>query len=116
MRQYAFGEVEPLGELRQLTGVLGKLVRLPIAHLRKSPLDQLFGVRETRRHGFEPCYVFRPDARRSRTPRPDAALDEIEQLLAEPGFLSVHTLQLDPRWDPIREHPRFQRLLEQYEN
>ncbi len=46
----------------------------------------------------------------------DAALDEIEQLLAGPGFLSVHTLRLDPRWDPIREHPRFQALLEQYEN
>jgi tetratricopeptide (TPR) repeat protein len=44
----------------------------------------------------------------------DAALDEIERLLAGPGFLNVHRLRLDPRWDPIREHPRFQRLLEQY--
>ena len=31
-------------------------------------------------------------------------------------FLSVHTLRLDPRWDPIREHPRFQTLLAKYEN
>ena len=46
----------------------------------------------------------------------DAALDEIEQLLAGPGFLSVHKLRLDPRWDPIREHPRFQALLAKYEN
>ncbi len=46
----------------------------------------------------------------------DAALDEIEQLLAGPGFLSVHTLRLDPRWDQIREHPRFQALLAKYEN
>ncbi len=46
----------------------------------------------------------------------EAALDEIEQLLAGPGDMSVHTLRLDPRWDPLREHPRFQRLLEQYEN
>ncbi len=46
----------------------------------------------------------------------DAALDEIEQLLAGPGLLSVHTLRLDPRWDPIREHPRFQALLTKYEN
>ena len=45
----------------------------------------------------------------------DAALDEIEELLAGPGFLSVHTLRLDPRWDPIREHPRFQALLAKYE-
>ncbi len=41
----------------------------------------------------------------------DAALNEIEELLAGPGFLSVHTLRLDPRWDPIREHPRFQALV-----
>jgi serine/threonine-protein kinase len=46
----------------------------------------------------------------------DAALDEIEQLLAGPGFLSVHTLRLDPRWDPIREHPRFQALVAKYQN
>ena len=46
----------------------------------------------------------------------DAALDEIEQLLVGPGFLSVHRLRLDPRWDPIREHPRFQALLAKYEN
>ncbi len=46
----------------------------------------------------------------------DAALDEIEQLLAGPGWLSVHTLRFDPRWDPIRDDPRFQRLLERYEN
>ncbi len=46
----------------------------------------------------------------------DAALDEIEQLLAGPGYLSVHTLRLDPLWDPLREHPRFQALLAKYEN
>ncbi len=46
----------------------------------------------------------------------DAALDEIEQDLAGPGRLSVHALRLDPRWDPIREHPRFQALLAKYEN
>ncbi len=46
----------------------------------------------------------------------DGALDEIEELLAGPGFLSVHMLRLDPRWDPIREHPRFKALLTKYEN
>jgi hypothetical protein len=44
----------------------------------------------------------------------DAALDEIARLLAEPSQLTVHTLQLDPRWDSIRSEPRFQALLAQY--
>jgi serine/threonine-protein kinase len=44
----------------------------------------------------------------------DAALDEIERLLAGPSWLSVHTLRLDPRWDPIRTHTRFNALLEKY--
>ncbi len=45
----------------------------------------------------------------------DAALDEIERLLAGPSWgISVHTLRLDPRWDPIREHPRFRTLLVKY--
>ena len=44
----------------------------------------------------------------------DEALDEIERLLSQPSWLSVHTLRLDPRWDPIRSHPRFQALLKQY--
>jgi TolB-like protein/Flp pilus assembly protein TadD len=44
----------------------------------------------------------------------DAALDEIEPLLSGPSYLTVHTLRLDPRWDPIREHPRFKALLVKY--
>jgi len=43
-----------------------------------------------------------------------AAMDEIERLLAGPSWLSVHTLRLDPDWDPIREHPRFKALLAKY--
>jgi tetratricopeptide (TPR) repeat protein len=44
----------------------------------------------------------------------DAALDEIEYLLSIPGWISYHDLRLDPRWDPLRGHPRFQALLEKY--
>jgi len=44
----------------------------------------------------------------------DAALNEIGRLLAGPSWLSVHTLRLDPRWDPIRSHPRFKALLAKY--
>jgi hypothetical protein len=44
----------------------------------------------------------------------DAALDRIERLLSVPSELSVHSLRLDPRWDPIRDHPRFKALLAKY--
>jgi eukaryotic-like serine/threonine-protein kinase len=44
----------------------------------------------------------------------DAALDEIQRLLAGPSYVSVHTLRLDPRWNPLRNHPRFKALLAQY--
>jgi len=46
----------------------------------------------------------------------EAAIDELERLLARPSWVSVHKLRLDPLWGPLRSHPRFQRLLEQYEN
>ncbi len=53
----------------------------------------------------------------SQTGEVEAALEEIERLLAGPCWhLSVHTLRLDPRWDPLRGDPRFQALLEKYEN
>ena len=46
---------------------------------------------------------------------PEASLDQIERLLAEPSWLSVHALRLDPRWDPIRNYPRFRALLSKYD-
>ena len=42
----------------------------------------------------------------------EAALDQIEYLLSIPGYFSVPLLRLDPIWDPLRHHPRLQRLLE----
>ena len=44
----------------------------------------------------------------------DASLDEIENVLSIPGDFSVQLLRLDPRWDSLRDHPRFQSLLEKY--
>ena len=44
----------------------------------------------------------------------DLALDRLEYLLSIPCKLSVPLLRLDPKWDPLRDHPRFQELLEKY--
>ena len=42
----------------------------------------------------------------------DLAIDELELLLSIPGDLSVNLLRLNQKWDPLREHPRFNALLE----
>jgi len=46
----------------------------------------------------------------------DAALDQIEILLPIPGAwtATASLLRLDPVWDPLRDHPRLQALLEKY--
>ncbi len=46
---------------------------------------------------------------------PEAAVDQIEFLLSIPGELSVGMLRVHPYWDPLRDNPRFQALLEEYE-
>ncbi len=44
----------------------------------------------------------------------DAAIDQLELLLSIPSEVSVPLLRLDPRWDPLREHPRFKALVSGY--
>ena len=46
----------------------------------------------------------------------DQALDHLEAVMSTHSPVSVHTLDLDPLFDPIRDHPRFQALLERYAN
>jgi serine/threonine-protein kinase len=43
---------------------------------------------------------------------PDKALDLLEPLLKLPYYLSPRWLSIDPAFDPIRKHPRFQKLVE----
>ncbi|MEE9189159.1 MAG: protein kinase, partial [Candidatus Neomarinimicrobiota bacterium] len=44
----------------------------------------------------------------------DKALDEIELLLSMPYNFTIWDLQLDPYWDPLHDHPRFQELITEY--
>jgi len=42
----------------------------------------------------------------------DSAVAKLERLLSIPSLLSVPLLRIDPHWQPLRDHPRFQRLME----
>jgi Flp pilus assembly protein TadD len=44
----------------------------------------------------------------------EAAIELLELLLSRPSQMSVALLRLDPVWDPIRDHPRFQALLKEH--
>jgi serine/threonine-protein kinase len=43
--------------------------------------------------------------------KPEAALDRLEALVDQPGIMSRDFLRIDPNMDPLREHPRFVRLM-----
>jgi TolB-like protein len=45
------------------------------------------------------------------TGEPEKALDRLEPLLRIPYDLSPGVLRIDPNYDPLRQHPRFQRLV-----
>jgi len=45
---------------------------------------------------------------------PETAIDLLDDLLTRPSRLCVPLVRLDPAWDPLRKHPRFQALLEKH--
>ena len=45
----------------------------------------------------------------------DAAIEQLEYLLSIPSTVSVPLLRIDPTWDRLRDHPRFQALLAKYD-
>jgi tetratricopeptide (TPR) repeat protein len=44
----------------------------------------------------------------------DRAFDLLEQLLSIPSEMNLNIIRLDPDYEPLREHPRFQALVEKY--
>ena len=51
----------------------------------------------------------------ARVGEPDEAIDLLEVLLDLPALITVETLKLEPAWDPLRSHSRFQQLLDQHD-
>jgi serine/threonine-protein kinase len=45
----------------------------------------------------------------------EKAIETLETLLSIPSYLSVSLLRLDPLYDPLRDYPRFQAILEKYD-
>ena len=44
----------------------------------------------------------------------EAALEQIDRVLSVPSPFSVPLLELDPKWDPLRDHPRYRELIEKH--
>ena len=42
----------------------------------------------------------------------DEAIDQLEFLLSNPGWMSMPLLRLNPAWNPLRDHPRFKKLVD----
>jgi TolB-like protein/tRNA A-37 threonylcarbamoyl transferase component Bud32/Flp pilus assembly protein TadD len=42
----------------------------------------------------------------------ERAIDQLEALLSVPSEMSPALLRIDPAWDPLRDNPRFQKLVE----
>jgi len=71
--------------------------------LRPESQDALDGVRMTL--GLAQIYAMLGEQ--------DMAIPLLEHCVASPGGVSPNVLKLDPVWDPLRDHPRFQKMIAQ---
>jgi serine/threonine-protein kinase len=67
---------------------------------------------------FGPCYILNLARIYTVIGEDEEAIDQLDYLLSIPSaeflwqVVSIPLLRLDPQWDPLREHPDFQRLLQ----
>jgi hypothetical protein len=45
----------------------------------------------------------------------DVALDYLEEVLSIPSYWSTAWVELDPLWEPARDHPRYKGIIAKYE-
>ena len=45
---------------------------------------------------------------------PENALDQIDHLLSIPSHVSVDLVKIDPKWNSLRENPRFRKIIAKY--
>jgi hypothetical protein len=45
----------------------------------------------------------------------DEAIAELDYLLSIPSWFSINQLKLDPFYDPLRDQPGYQKLLDKYD-
>lgn len=89
-------------------GLKEEAIRMGRLAVGKFPISQdaLTGARQE--HSLAYVYVM--------TGEYEAAIDQLDLVLSIPFNLeSVATLRMKPIWDPIRDHPRFQALIEKYD-
>jgi serine/threonine protein kinase/Tfp pilus assembly protein PilF len=61
-----------------------------------------------------PSYVFDMAQIYVKVGEYDRALDQIELLFSIPSTMSVHWLEIDPVWEPLRSLPRYKQIIEKY--
>ena len=44
----------------------------------------------------------------------DRAIDQLDDLLSDPSWVSVRFLETDPTWNPLRDDPEFQEMLRRH--
>jgi hypothetical protein len=44
----------------------------------------------------------------------DEALDYLEEVLSIPSYWSTAWVELDPQWEPARDHPRYKEIITTY--
>ncbi|MDH3890623.1 MAG: hypothetical protein OEV49_06030 [candidate division Zixibacteria bacterium] len=45
----------------------------------------------------------------------DTALEYLEEVLSIPSTFSTAWVEMDPRWEPVRDHPRYKEIIAKYE-